>query len=103
MRRWARVRTAGRRTTRGAVGGAVGVASPDVLVMDEQNFKSVQRIAKGGVTARIHLLREFDDADDDPDVPDPYYGGPRGFEDVHDIVDRSCAALLRHIRETHAL
>jgi protein-tyrosine phosphatase len=38
-----------------------------------------------------------------PDVPDPYYGGPRGFEDVHDIVERSCEELLRHIRNVHGL
>jgi protein-tyrosine phosphatase len=50
------------------------------------------------------MLREFDDhADEDRDVPDPYYGGPRGFEDVHDIVERSCARLLAHMRAQHNL
>ena len=29
-----------------------------------------------------------------PNVPDPYYGGDGGFDEVHDIVERSCAALL---------
>ena len=51
-----------------------------------------------------HLLREFDpQANGDLDVPDPYYGGPRGFEIVHDIVDRSCDALLERLRKAHAL
>ena len=37
------------------------------------------------------------------DVPDPYYGGPRGFDDVHDIVERACAGLLAHIAAARGL
>jgi protein-tyrosine phosphatase len=76
-----------------------------VLVMDAENLASVQRLAKGTQTgAQVRLLREFDTkAEHDLNVPDPYYGGPRGFENVHDIVERSCAALLEHIRSEHSL
>ena len=76
-----------------------------VLLMDEENLINVRRIAKGKSTsAEVKLLREFDpEAFGDFDVPDPYYGGPRGFELVHDIVERSCAALLEHIRTQHQL
>ena len=34
------------------------------------------------------------------DVPDPYYGGPQGFEDVLDMVEAACLALLDELRET---
>jgi protein-tyrosine phosphatase len=76
-----------------------------VLVMDSENLASVQRLAKGARTsAQVRLLREFDaKAEANFNVPDPYYGGPRGFEHVHDIVERSCAALLEHIRRERAL
>jgi protein-tyrosine phosphatase len=76
-----------------------------VLVMDEENLESVKRLAKGKTTrAQIKLLREFDaQATNVFNVPDPYYGGPRGFENVHDIVERSCAALLEQIRADHQL
>jgi protein-tyrosine phosphatase len=76
-----------------------------VLVMDEENLESVKRLTKGKTTrAEIKLLREFDpQAANQFNVPDPYYGGPRGFENVHDIVERSCAALLNHIRAHHNL
>lgn len=50
--------------------------------------------------AKIVLLRAFDaklGADEDPDVPDPYYGGSGGFTEVLDQVERSCAALLSAI------
>jgi protein-tyrosine phosphatase len=76
-----------------------------VLVMDEENLESVKRLAKGKTTrAQIKLLREFDaQATNVFNVPDPYYGGPRGFENVHDIVERSCAAFLEQIRADHQL
>ena len=75
-----------------------------VMVMDDQNLQNVRRLIGNNSTAEVRLLREFDpQADGDLNVPDPYYGGPRGFEDVHDIVHRSCAALLDHIRAEHDL
>ena len=37
-------------------------------------------------------------SDPDRDVPDPYYGGPDGFDRVLDVVDEGCRALLDEIR-----
>ena len=75
-----------------------------VIAMDADNLHEIGELrdAVGG-TARVHRLREWDPQRDGDDVPDPYYGGPRGFEDVHDIVERSCAALLDHILEENGL
>jgi protein-tyrosine phosphatase len=69
-----------------------------VIAMDAENHGEIEALhtATGG-TARVHRLREWDPERSGADVPDPYYGGPRGFEDVHDIVERSCAALLDHL------
>jgi protein-tyrosine phosphatase len=54
---------------------------------------------------RARLLREFDPASDpasasagDLDVPDPYYGGPGGFDDVLDLVHAACVGLLAELR-----
>lgn len=76
-----------------------------LIVMDEDNLAEVRRMAgKQAPRAAVHLLREFDrEANGDLNVPDPYYGGPRGFENVHDIVERSCTALLAHVRAQHSL
>jgi protein-tyrosine phosphatase len=65
----------------------------------------VERLIRNGPPhAEIHLLREYDpEAEGDTDVPDPYYGGPDGFDTVHDIVERSCRELLEYIRQTHEL
>ncbi len=76
-----------------------------VLVMDAENMTRVQRLAhKAKPAAEVRMLRDFDaDAKDEFDVPDPYYGGVRGFEHVQDIVERACAGLLQHIRQQHKL
>ena len=69
-----------------------------VIVMDAENRMDVDRFqASAGGAARVHRLREWDPERSGLDVPDPYYGGVRGFEEVHDIVERSCAALLDHL------
>jgi protein-tyrosine phosphatase len=77
-----------------------------IVAMDSSNLADLRRAAPD-VDAReqVRLLREFDpaSADQDPthplDVPDPYYGGPRGFEDVLDLVGAACAGLLEEVRE----
>ena len=49
--------------------------------------------------AKVRLLREFDPASSgDLDVPDPYYGGPDGFEEVLDLVEAACRGLLDEVR-----
>jgi len=68
-----------------------------VLAMDRSNERSIEALRRGAAPARVHLLREFDPDGDDVEVPDPYYGGTGGFQEVFDIVDRSCRALLDHI------
>ena len=67
-----------------------------LIVMDRQNLRDVQHLQElYGGEAEIRLLREFDDqAGQDLDVPDPYYGGPDGFERVFRMVSRSCEGLL---------
>jgi protein-tyrosine phosphatase len=76
-----------------------------VVVMDGSNASRVHRLANEAPgRAEVLLLRRFDlEADGELDVPDPYFGGPDGFEEVHDMVERSCSELLAHIRDEHDL
>ena len=71
-----------------------------VLAMDRSNLQDLKDLESGsGSEAAIRLFREFDpEQDGDPDVPDPYYGGPDGFQRVLEMVDRTCAALVDHLR-----
>ena len=72
-----------------------------LLAADRENVADLRAIAPPGTEQKIRLLREFDPASDsapDLDVPDPYYGGERGFDDVLDLVEAACRGLLDHIR-----
>ncbi|MGA8847519.1 MAG: low molecular weight protein-tyrosine-phosphatase [Nocardioides sp.] len=63
-----------------------------LLAMDEQNLVDL-----GGRDERVGLLRDTDPeapTDQDTAVPDPYYGGASGFEEVLAMVERSCAVLV---------
>lgn len=73
-----------------------------VIAMDRSNLRNLERLGEG--QASVHLLREFDpESPDDEDVPDPYYGGPGGFDRVYGMVDRSCRGLLERVRSDHGL
>jgi protein-tyrosine phosphatase len=71
-----------------------------VVAMDRSNLRDLLAIAPDEDAAeKVRLLREFDPAaDGDLDVPDPYYGGDRGFETVLDQVHAACRGLLAELR-----
>jgi protein-tyrosine phosphatase len=74
-----------------------------VLAMDHENLERLHARARDTAgRAKTVLLRSFE-GEPDQAVPDPYYGGDTGFEDVFDICDRSCRGLLDHIRRTRGL
>ena len=63
-----------------------------LLAMDSDNLRELRRRAPAGTEGKLRLLCG------DADVPDPYYGGERGFDDVLDQVEAACRALLDEIR-----
>ena len=76
-----------------------------VLAMDRQNRDGLLRLAPDEeARAKVRLLRSFDPAaPPGAEVPDPYYGGPRGFDEVFDICQAACAGLLARLRRDHQL
>ncbi len=70
-----------------------------VIAMDRENLRNIERMADAtGSDAEVRLLREFDPSGEGEDVPDPYYGGASGFENVYEMVHRSCTTLLERLR-----
>ncbi|MBU1662043.1 MAG: low molecular weight phosphotyrosine protein phosphatase [Chloroflexi bacterium] len=72
-----------------------------IIAMDASNQSDLLRMAKTSEhRAKLRLMREFDPygGPSDP-VPDPYYGGIDGFEDVFAIVKRSCQGLLTALED----
>lgn len=76
-----------------------------VVALDQDNQRDLQRLAPNPeARAKIHLLRSFEPgAAPGSEVPDPYYGGPEGFERVFDICLDACRGLLEHLRRTYQL
>lgn len=73
-----------------------------VLAMDSQNLSDLKSRARAAGVEPHHLglFREFDPtAPAGASVPDPYYGGDRGFEEVLDQCERACRGLIDHLRK----
>jgi protein-tyrosine phosphatase len=71
-----------------------------LLAMDRENVRGLRGL--GAPMERERLLRSFDPALAGADehaleVPDPYYGGPEGFERMHAMIVAACAGLLDHL------
>jgi protein-tyrosine phosphatase len=71
-----------------------------LIALDRSNLRELLAVAPDEEAAeKVRLLREFDPAaGGDLDVPDPYYGGDRGFETVLDMVERACRGLIDELR-----
>ena len=72
-----------------------------VLAMDQDNYHSLCAICPPGLERRIGLFLDYAPHLRVREVPDPYYGGPQGFEQVLDLVEAASAGLLEHIRSRH--
>ena len=68
-----------------------------ILAMDEQNLRELRRRAPAQRHERIRLMMEFVPASSMRAVPDPYYGGPQGFEQVLDLLEEAAEGLLREM------
>lgn len=76
-----------------------------VLAMDGSNLRDLDASAPSRVAReKLSLLRAFDPASPPgAGVPDPYYGGDAGFDEVLDLCEAACRGLLEHIRKEHGL
>ncbi|GIU83707.1 MAG: acid phosphatase [Acidimicrobiales bacterium] len=71
-----------------------------VIAMDRSNLTELRRIAPAERTERLRLLRAFDpEAGAGAEVPDPYYGDDSAFDEVMEIILRSCTRLLDHVTQ----
>lgn len=69
-----------------------------ILAMDEDNILDLRQVAPEGARARILLLLDYAPGARGRAVPDPYYGGRNGFEQVLDLVTEACSGLLEDVR-----
>ncbi len=72
-----------------------------VLAMDEANRRDMARLSPPGLDDRLRLFLDFAPQLGQREVPDPYYGGDGGFEDVLDMIEAASRGLLEDIRRNH--
>lgn len=66
-----------------------------ILAMDKENYRDILRLdATGQYQDKVRLMCSFCTQHDDEEVPDPYYGGPEGFNYVIDLLLDACEGLL---------
>jgi protein-tyrosine phosphatase len=65
-----------------------------ILAMDEDNLDDLRNLAPPDARARLALLMDYARGERGAAVPDPYYGGRNGFEQVLDLVTEACEGLV---------
>ncbi|MBT3358291.1 MAG: low molecular weight phosphotyrosine protein phosphatase [Rhodospirillales bacterium] len=72
-----------------------------VIAMDQDNKANLSKICPPGMESKLFRFLEFTPQSGRREVPDPYYGGPDGFELVVDLIEEASRGLLADIRENY--
>jgi protein-tyrosine phosphatase len=68
-----------------------------ILAMDYDNVAELKKVAPPAMHDKIQLMLDFATEHEEEQVPDPYYGGAKGFEYVLDLVEAASDGLLEKI------
>jgi protein-tyrosine phosphatase len=68
-----------------------------IVAMDDDNYSDI-RSMDTGQGARVVRMCDFGSRHGASEVPDPYYGGPAGFENVLDILEDACGQFLENLK-----
>lgn len=71
-----------------------------IFVMDNSNYKDVLALAPNEESkSKVKLILNEIFPNENVDVPDPYYGGQEGFENVFDMLDQACEEIARKLKQ----
>jgi len=68
-----------------------------VVAMDRRNLEDLRDLADEDGNRRLRLFADFLVPEAPRDVPDPYYGGPAGFERVLDLLEEAAPRIVDHL------
>lgn len=72
-----------------------------ILAADNEILNELYRHAKTPEhKAKIHLITHFSSCYKGEDIPDPYYQGDAGFQNVLDMIEDSCEGLINYIKQS---
>lgn len=72
-----------------------------ILAMDESNLYDLQSLKPHTFKGTLSLFLSYGSQKDYQEVPDPYYGGAKGFDLVLDLIEDACDGLLEEIKQRH--
>ncbi len=72
-----------------------------ILAMDNDNYQILKTLCPSNHIDKLKLFLDFTSDYDDSEVPDPYYGGPQGFDYVFDLVQSASNGLLDDIKSRY--
>jgi protein-tyrosine phosphatase len=70
-----------------------------ILAMDQEHYAILSRIGGPSAGRKVKLVMSYAQRFKERDVPDPYYGGPQGFERVLDLLEDAASGLLKSLRK----
>lgn len=70
-----------------------------IVAMDASNLANLEAMRPADATAKVARLLDYALGTGVADVPDPYYGGPEGFDETHRLVEAGARGLLARIRD----
>ena len=70
-----------------------------ILAMDSDHYSILSRMAPPGDGYKLKLMMSYARRFREQEVPDPYYGGPQGFERVLDMLEDAAQGLLESVRK----
>ena len=70
-----------------------------IYAMDQSNYENILKLSRNEKdTKKVKLILDELQAETHLDVPDPYYGGKQGFEDVYQMLDKACDTIVNRIQ-----
>lgn len=71
-----------------------------IIGMDESNIRNIEALKPSNKSrAKLFKMRDFDSIETHGDVPDPYYGGQGGFDNVYDMLQRCNLAFIDYLEK----
>ena len=70
-----------------------------LLAMSREHERHMRTMCPADHLGKVRMFLDFAPHLDSNDVPDPYYGGPNGFDQVLDLIEAGADGLLDHIRK----
>ncbi|MDC7225700.1 MAG: low molecular weight phosphotyrosine protein phosphatase [Spirochaetales bacterium] len=75
-----------------------------IIAMDYGNYQQISRYDRKGLAdGKLCMMNDFSAVFEGLDVPDPWYGGPDGFETVLDMLEDGCRGLLEYLKKEYEL